>query len=416
MKPKCAIYVLFLLGALLIAGCGEGKGRPEVYGTPPPAETVPAPGAGLPDVERFNLEQGDREEIIAECMALAELCGGEMEKAETARSEYFPYETVLARETLDALEELLAAAGYPVLDTDEVYPQYLRNSEGLKGFADQSEEPARQAIVSVTRYRSLVYSLFERRDGELRHICASVYWDEDGSFTISEPYTEAVREWGYVGDEFFYYRIYPFDAHWDACIPVRLSPADRELYGLCAKYVRPPGYQGTNIFLVDWGGGDWGELSFNDVFEYLYLMRSGEHVHADGFEYSEQLECCLVPAEVFEETLLPYFDISAPELRSRAGYMPGADAYPWQPVISTNIQYFPSLTPEVREFRENADGSVTLTVDVLCFDEKCFPLFTHDLTVKPGENGEFKYLSNELVYVSGHSQPNAGARLDGKIF
>lgn len=418
MKPRRVMYVLFLLAAmLLVAGCGEGRedsavrGAPGEYGTPPPAEPVPVPWAGLPGVERFDLEQGDREEIIAECMALAELCGGEMERAENGSSEYFPYEAVLARQTLDALEELLAAAGYPVLDTDEVYPEYLRNSEGLKGFAEQPGEPARQAIVSVTRYRSLVYSLFERRSGELWHICASVYWDGDGSFTVSEPYAEAVREWGYAGDEFFYYRVYPFDSHWDACMPVRLSPADRELYDLCAEYVRPLGYQGTNIFLVDWAAGDWGKLSLNDVFEYLYFLRSGERVDTHGFEYSERLGCCLVSAELFEGTLLPYFDISAQELRSMAGYMAESDAYPWRPVISTDIQYFPTLTPEVRECRDNGDGTLTLRVDVLCFDEKCFPLFTHELTVARDENGNFKYLGNELVYVSGHSMPNADARM-----
>lgn len=381
-------------------------------------ETVPAPVAGPADVERSALDRERREEIIAECMAMIELCAGELEGAETAPSEYFPYETVLARETVDALEELLAAAGYAVLDTDDTYPEYLRNSEGLKTFALKAAagETARQAIVSVTRYSSLGYSLFESQDGGAWHIFASAARESDGSFTISEPYREQVREFGCVGDEFFYYRIYPFDWHWDACVPVRLRPADRELYGMCAKYVRPLGYQSVNIFLTDWSAADWGELSFNDVFEHLYRMRTGEYVDADGFEYSGQLECCLVPSGIFEGAVLPYFDISVQELRDRAGYMAGADAYPWQPVISTNIVYFPTLTPEVRACRDNGDGSVTLTVDVLCFDEKCFPLFTHELTVEPGENGEFKYLSNKLVYVSGHSQPNASARLAGKLF
>lgn len=430
MKAKhlFSVCILFALCALLLAGCGREErpyaapGTPEVTPEIPektePAEIVPAPAAGVADVERYNLEQRDREEIIAECMKLAELCTGEMERAKTAQLEYFPYETVLAWETVNALEELLAGAGYAVMDTDETYPDHLSNSEGLKAFAQQAAdgEQARQAIVTVTRSKSLGYSLFERRDGVVWHIFASVSWADDTSFTISEPYAKEVLDFGCAGEDFFYYRIYPFDWHWDACVPVRLSPADRELYDMCAKYVMPLGYQSTNAFLVDWSAENWGELSFNDAFEYLYLMRTGEYVNAGGFEYSEQLECCLVPAEAFERTVLPYFDISAHELRSRAGYLSGADVYPWQPVISTNIKYFPTLTPEVRGYRDNGDGSVTLTVDVLCFDEKCFPLFTHELTVAPGENGDFKYLSNELVYVSEHSQPNASARLAGKIF
>lgn len=410
LPPLC---ISFALAFALLTGCALSGEAPA--GSVRPAASAPEiPAAATLDVERRALDRERREEIIAGCMALAELCAGELEGAEAAPSEYFPYEEVLARETLDALEELLAAAGYAVLDTDGTYPAYLRNSEGLTDLARSAAdgESARQSIVSVTRYGGLDCSLFEWRDGELWHICASVYRADDGSFLVSEPYIEAVRDFGCVGDEFFYYRIYPFDTHWDACVPVRLTRADEELYGLNAKYVRPLGYQSTNVFLVDWSSEDWGELSFNDVFEYLYLMRTGGHVDAGAFEYAEQLECCLVPAALFEETLLPYFDISAQELRSRAGYLSGADAYPWQPVTSSNIVYFPTLTPELRACRDNGDGSVTLTVDVLCFDEKCFPLFTHELTVAPGENGNFKYLANELVFVSEHSQPNALARMD----
>lgn len=423
MKMKSVrrgIAVLCLL--CILAACereavpaaeADMRATPEADGRPASADTAPVPAPGPADVERFPLEREDREKIIAECMALAELCSEQMENGQTAPSEYFPYDTVLARETVDALEELLAAAGYAVLDTDGTYPEYLRNSGNLKSFAERAGAgAARQPIVGVTRYRSLGYSVFERREEGLRHIFASVSWDENGTLAISEPYWEDVRDWGLAGEEFFYYRVYPFDRHWDACVPLRLSPADRELFGLCAKYIMPLGYQGTNAFLTDWSAADWGGLSFNDVFEYLYLMRWGAHADADSFEYSAQPGCCLVPSELFEETILPYFDISAEELRSRAMYIPGSDAYPWRPVISTEIKYFPTLTPEVRERRENADGSLTLTVDALCFDEKCFPLFTHELTVREDGNGSFKYLGNELVFVGEHSLPDAGARLD----
>ncbi len=421
MKVKHIVCFLIVLVLTAFAGCGGGQEEAKTpgQGTSAPAFTMEPAASGKPmdnslDPQRYGVEDGRREAVLSECRELAELCGGLMKSAEKERSAYFPYDTVMTREAVDAVESLLAEKGYPVLNTDAFYPEYLENSEGLELFAEASAggEDARQAIISVSRYGSVSYSLFQYTGGAAEHICASVSWDGDGEYTISEPYTEPLRDWGMANGDFFYYRVYPFDAHWDACVPVRLHPADERFYELAEKYVKPLGYQCTNLLLVDWRSGDWGELSFNDAFEYLYLMSFGERVDAGSFEYSAELACCLVPEEIFERTLLPYFDISVQELRGEAMYIAGEDVYPWQPVISSNLEYFPTIIPEVSACRENGDGSVTLTVDALCFDEKCFPLYTHELTVMPAEDGSFRYLANELIYLSGHALPSAAARLD----
>lgn len=428
MKIRGLICVLCVLAVLVIIDCA-GERVPSVsLATPEIADVRETPAATAAperavqtvdnslDPQRYTLDEEQRASVLDACAELARLCDEKMKNAPCEKGEYFPYDEVLARETIDELEKLLAGLGYTVMNTDSVYPAYAENSEALESFMASvyAGVEARQSIVNVTQWKSVGYSLFEYRGGEAWHICAAVNWDGDGEFSISEPYREAVREWGMVDGEFFYYRIYPFDAHWDACVPVRLHPANEELYGLGEKYIRPVGYQSVNLFLTDWSTEDWGGLNFNDVFEYLYFMRFGERVDVGSFEYSEDMKCCLVPAEVFEGPLLPYFEISAQELRSRAMYIAGSDSYPWQPVISTNLMYFPTVMTEVRDCRENADGSITLTADVLCFDEKCFPLYTHELTVMEGGDGEFIYLANELTYVSGHSMPNADPRLGGR--
>ena len=428
MNVKRVICFLCVLAAVAFTDCsGERATLPAAMEAVEPTDALPAvtdePRVSTPpqvradnslDPQRYGVEENLRNEVLSECRELAGLCDGLMKVAETEKSPYFPYETVMTQESVDAVEDLLAEKGYPVLNTDGFYPEYLENSEGIELFSEASGkgENARQAIISVTRYRSVSYALFQYRDGTAEHVCASISWDEGGEYTISEPYTEPLRDWGMANGDFFYYRVYPFDAHWDACVPVRLRPANERLYEMAEKYIKPVGYQCANLFLVDWQSGNWGELSFNDVFEYLYLMSFGKRVDAGSFEYSAQLECCLVPEETFERTLMPYFDISAQELRSEAMYIAGEDVYPWQPIISSNLEYFPTVIPEVRACRENGDGSVTLTVDALCFDEKCFPLYTHELNVMPVEDGSFRYLGNELIYISGHAMPNALSRLD----
>ena len=141
-------------------------------------------------------------------------------------------------------------------------------------------------------------------------------------------------------------------------------------------------------------------------------MENNDYAYARDYDYSENpYYHCRIPAQTFEDTVFPYFDISLTDFRKRASYNEAEDIYPWQDVNGSNIYYFPSLIPEVTEMRENGDGSLTLCVSVMCLDMRTDCLFKHEVTVIPQDNGKFKYLSNQVTYRSGKELPSSSPRI-----
>ena len=55
------------------------------------------------------------------------------------------------------------------------------------------------------------------------------------------------------------------------------------------------------------------------------------------------------------------------------------------------------MYPDVISSKKNEDGTITLTVDVISPEMETDRLFTHKTTVRPAENGSFKYVANQTV-------------------
>ena len=191
-----------------------------------------------------------------------------------------------------------------------------------------------------------------------------------------------------------------------------LFRSDKELYDLNAKYILPVGYHNVNLFLCDWDTSDYGDLCFNDLFEWLYKLKHNDYVYArDYVQEDEPYYHCCIPAEEFEGIILPYFEISLAEFKERALYNAEKDIYPWQDLNCSNIAYYPTVIPEITEATENKDGSITLKVKVMCLDNKTDCLFSHEVTVMPSDNGGFKYLGNKVTYESQIELPSGEPRI-----
>lgn len=359
----------------------------------------------------YDVDDSDIAEIQSKCHEIALLCNDLMVNGESETSLYFPYDTTLTQSAVDDVEALLAEAGYPVLNSDSKYPEYLENSDGLKHFFElaDSGENARQSIINVSSYNSIYYLTFQYEDNTLYYINTAIMWDEDGNSTIADPYKMETIDWG-MTNGYFYYQMYRVDSHWDACSSIRLEPTDKELYDLYAEYLTPVGYP-SRVFTLDWDKSSYENICFNDLFEALYMERYGDYVYNTDYEYYSDMQCSLIPADIFESTILPHFNISLDEFRTLTLYMQESNSYPWQMLNCSNIIYCPALTPEVVERRDNGDGTFTIVVDVLCFDYKYFPYFTHEITIKPTSDGGFQYVSNQITYACEHGVPDTTPRL-----
>ena len=320
---------------------------------------------------------------------------------------------VLSQSSIDAIENLLIEAGLDILDSNGVYPSHLVTADNFYRFWDDAAhgQSTEQEIIAICENGSLSYRLFIHQDG-VTYVHSMGYSIDGDSETNYEKHK--VLEWELTDKGNFYYRIYPAgDKHYSDFALIRMVESDRELYDLTMKYIWAGGYVGTNIFLIDWTEGEFGDLSFNDIFESLFYDCYGKQFWPEGYEFIIEQGCCKIPAAEFEEVVLPYFDVDLDTFRELAQYDAAGDYYPWRQIQTNDFVflYYYTVEPEVTGYRVNSDGTITLTVEMLSTDLAIDCLFAHEITVRPLENGKFQYVSNKVTYQTEYGLPFCEPRL-----
>ncbi|WP_313524156.1 DUF6070 family protein [Anaerotignum sp.] len=355
-----------------------------------------------------NRETEEIETATKRCLEIISLYEEIYEKAEKITSPYSPNQTLISQEVIDQIEILLIQQGFSVINSDSIYPDYLENSDSVYTFweAISNHEDAEQEFISVSENGGLFYSFLQYSGGEKLRTGVVVEWNEENKPVIILTEYMQVIDWELMDSGDFYYQIYPSDRIYDDYICVRLKPMDQTLYDLTVKYFSPIGYLSNNMFVCDWSYEDYGGLSFNDLFEFFYKVRNNDHFYANQFEIIREPYFHInIPASLFEDTILEYFQISLEEFRKRSLYDREKDAYPWQEVSCDNLTYYPYVEPEVVGWKENEDGSITVTVNARCNDYKTNRLFTHEVVIRNLEDGDYQYLSNKIIYTSDIQMP-----------
>lgn len=108
-----------------------------------------------------------------------------------------------------------------------------------------------------------------------------------------------------------------------------------------------------------------------------------------------------IPAEVFEYVIESHFLIDHEELRKRAAYFPEDQTYEYRPRGFYEVEYPKIPYPEVISYRENSDGTLTLTVNAVYPEENTSRAYTHKTVIRPLDNGGFQYVSNQIMFPEG---------------
>lgn len=309
-------------------------------------------------------------------------------------------EQTLSQQSIDAIEARLLERGLDVIDSSADCPGYFVNAEHFRQFWDsvQRDEEASQEVIAIRDSGALSYRLLTHQDGTtyVYSLVYSLAGDEDPDYEMHQVYGAELTEQGN-----FYYRINPEDdCHYANYTLIRLQKPDQELWELYSKYILAGGYTATNIFLTDWTEDDFSPLCFNDLWEYVYRYRTGTQFWPDGCAYDKSRNCYLIPAAEFESAVLPFFKLDAQTLRQLADYDAQTDSYPWRQVESNDYAFYLSyytIEPEVTACRTNADGTLALTVEARSTDLGIDCLFSHEVTVRPMEDGGFQFVSNRVL-------------------
>lgn len=307
----------------------------------------------------------------------------------------------LSQDSIDTIENILLEAGLDVMDTNGEYPSYLKTAENFYAFWEklQQRQQATQEVISVSDSGALSYRLFSNQDGIFKVYSMNYpVGGGDSYYSVQE-----VLDCGLTDKGNFFYRVLPAgDKHYADFSLIRLTAPDLSLYDLTLRYLCPGSYIGANIFLTDWEEGGWGNLSFNDLWETLYYDYTGNVFTAEEYTYYPEQDYYLIPAGEFENVLLSYFDIDIETFRTLAHYNEESGSYPWCPIETNDFVflYYYTIEPEVTAYKENGDGTLTLTVEAICTDLKLDCIFAHELTVRPLADGTFQYVGNRVTHQS----------------
>ena len=226
-----------------------------------------------------------------------------------------------------------------------------------------------------------------------------------------------VLHWDMTYNQDLYYQDIYADRHWTASVLLRLHPVDKVLYDLNMKYIMPIGYHNVNLFLLDWDSSNYGHLCFNDMLDSFYWMENNDYFYARDYPYyATPYSHSAIPAQLFEETILPYFDISLDQFREMSLYDAYTDTYPWQDLGCDNILYYPELIPEVTDVIEVDENTIKLIVNVMCLDNKTGKLFVHEVTIRLLDDGKYQYIGNQITYKGDIAIPSAQARIPEQRF
>ena len=368
-----------------------------------------------------SLKTTDEEKaaIQSECIVISELYREIYQQAPKVPSQYFGAENDITQETIDEIENILIAAGYSVINSDSIYPEYLEHSDCVNAFWEcvKQQTDAEVSFWGVSSTGGLYYRKFCFIDGKSYGIFAGADWKDDGKLELLYAEKREIFYWDMTYNADFIYRDLYLDRHWDAAHLLRLHPVDKPMYDLTMKYILPIGYHNVNLFLLDWSSDDYGNLCFNDLLDYLYRLKYNDYLYARDYpRYTTPYSYSAIPAKLFEDTIVPYFDISMEEFRERALYDAENDIYPWQDISCDNVLYFPSLIPEVTECIEIDDSTKKLIVNVMCPDYQTDKLFVHEVTIRVLSDGEYQYIGNQITCRSDINIPSPQARIPVQRF
>lgn len=314
----------------------------------------------------------------------------------------------------------LGEDGCAVLYAYETYPSYyLEISAPLLSFWEQAKAGQDCSVELVRRKdaHALSYQKLSVERGKPYAQFLRCEQNVDGTVTASNFERFPVQDWQMTDAGNFYYRLFPTgDKHSADYQLIRTVPPDSSHLAMLERYVLPIDYYYVNLLITDWSEPDFAGVSFNDLFDRLYALRFGSQPDAADYAQDETTGAFRIPSGEFERVVLPYFSVSAENLRALAGYDGQSDSYPWRPIRTNDMGLYdyPTTEPYITDVRENPDGTMTLLLSCLSTDIPTDCIFSHELTVRTLPSGGFEYVSNHITYQTELGLPNAAPRLSVK--
>lgn len=365
ISPGRAVKILlFLMILILCAGCGQKTAE--------------------------EITEDDRERQISE------------ESIELAEDYKEIYHRAAEQGTLDSLEvqqsiiDAIGEFGYAAADRD--HQRDMVNPEQVERFCKNAQDDKKDevSIFSVLDDGGFVRYDMITEQGEVNVTVTTLSWKEETPEIIYHHEFTA-HSWKYTEKGYFFVEEYQPPGYDGAPgqLAFRVKPLPEKLRELNRKYVLPVGYEGNNLMITDWEEGDFSEIDFYDLYEHFYYQTYGKMVpYERGPEAEYQ-----VPAEDFEEVILPHFRMTPQQIRENTVFDAASQSYRYRPrwLNDATLPYGPY--PEVLSYEEQGDGTLCLWIEGVWERKLTDRAVRNKLTVRPLEDGSCQYVSNEVEFM-----------------
>lgn len=387
---KC--FLLIFLCSFMLSACGQNPESGSRSADPtPPSRTADAGSTiqNLPEAQELPLlYQKIYEEAVQE--------------------EAFPDNDARNLSLVQKIVQELGKQGCTALDTENQVD--MANPQQLKAFlaALENAETAEATVVIASAYgRFTAYNL--RTESGKIEVNKEYYQYNNESFQIKSSVSYLVDSWQYTNEGYFIFtgsspsaESYvltmsdePEIAAW------RVEPLDTQCRTFTRQYLLPLGYGKNNLFLVDWSSQDYGDVDFYDIFDKCYPAVFQQSVPYVMDENPNVGAVYQIPEKEFEDVVTLHLSIPLATLRAKTKYLEDVNAYEYCPRGFYEMEY-PNLPyPEVVNYKENADGTVTLTVNAVYPSLETSRAYTHKLVVRPDIQNNFQYVSNTMLPTNG---------------
>ncbi len=278
----------------------------------------------------------------------------------------------LGRNGLVSVEEDTAMQNHEAIET--FYADYL---EGRDSMVTVFEVHRDGLIGAVT---------FIYRKEQLQTYYIGVRWKQGGVPEIQGTSVSDVAEIKLTEKGYFIYAYKEVMAHASLRQYWRIKPLSEKCRELTRKYISGLSYVNYNVLVTNWDSSNVEDILMPCMYEDIYRIYTGENLKTKDWK---------IPAEEYERIMTTYFPVSVEQLREHCGYDERSNNYEHEMIYASPYPPF----GEVVDYRENADGTLTLIVDGVWPDYNSDLAFRNTVVVQPFEDGTFRYLSNSIEQI-----------------
>ena len=298
----------------------------------------------------------------------------------------------------------LGEKGYTAVDSENQID--MAEPDKVIRFCEKVDagEEAELTVIVVSYLGSFIKYDFSTENGNV-DIVREYYQYFNGCMEHRSTGTYRADTWKYTEEGYLLFEGYWFSEEYYILLlsevperaALRVKPLDERCRELNRLYIFPIGYERNNMFIVDWSEDGFGELNFYDLFDIFYPFLYGKQVPYVPDEDLGVGAVYRIPKDEFETVIMTYFDIDSATLQSKTIYFPEDETYEYKPRGFYEIEYPEIPYPEVVDYSENPDGTLTITVNVVFPEQLTSKVYAHEVVIRPLADGGFQYVSNHII-------------------